>query len=450
MATLTRQGPTGRRSRWPSLRTADRPTYSASVARDQEHVERRNEVRRALWVTEEVPDRELGGGNIRQAHLLAALADRVETHLLLVGRLHDQTVRRSLAGLTELPAHPYRPPASTLARRARDLWLAVGEHGPAEVAATRVARKRLRPAVGALAGGFDLVVVNQQTLAPLLPGTRAGRWAIHLHHASADKARQEQPLAAGRRQRWLLEREEAKARRLEDWAVGSYDVVVTVSDGDAATLTGPDRQGARGRVVVAPNGVDVDRYVPTPLPEDPRLLLAASLDYRPNVDGALWFCDQVLPLVQAEVDEVRLDLVGRRPVPEVRALADRVGVAVHPDVASMVPWLTRSRVALVPLRVGTGTRLKALEAMAAGRPVVGTGIGLGGLGLVDGTHASIADDPQAMAAAIVALVRDREGALRLARAGRELVQRRFRWDRIGSELAGALVEAGQRQATGAR
>lgn len=395
---------------------------------------------RVLWVTDEVPDRALGGGNIRQAHLLAALADRVETHLLLAGSLGDDLAREAVAGVTEVPASPSRPPITLPRRRLQDLWLALGHPGPAEAFVSRASRRHLASALRTLAEDFDVVVVNHQGLSPLLPPIHRGLWVASLFHVSADKARQELPLAAGRRQRWLLEREALKARRLEDWIVSHYDAVVAVSQDDAAMLAGPGHGRAGGRVIVAPNGVDTDRYVPTPLPAAPRILMAASLAYRPNVDGALWFCERVLPRIHADVPGATLDIVGRLPVREVRDLAAGPGVDVHADVPSMVPWLARARVAVVPLRVGTGTRLKALEAMAAGRPLVGTTIGLSGLGLVDGIHARITDDPGAMAAAIVELLRRDELASRQVSLARALVERDYRWDRIGSEFARALLE----------
>jgi glycosyltransferase involved in cell wall biosynthesis len=97
-------------------------------------------------------------------------------------------------------------------------------------------------------------------------------------------------------------------------------------------------------------------------------------------------------------------------------------------------------VAVVPLRIGSGSRLKALEAMAAGRPVVGTTIGLGGLDLLHGRDALVADRPVQLAEAIVRCLEDRALAARLAASGRRLVEQRYSWSRIGADYA-ALLEA---------
>jgi glycosyltransferase involved in cell wall biosynthesis len=106
----------------------------------------------------------------------------------------------------------------------------------------------------------------------------------------------------------------------------------------------------------------------------------------------------------------------------------------------MVPYLQSTRVVLVPLRVGTGTRLKALEGMAAGRPVVGTSIGLEGIGIVDGVHALVADDASAFAQAVVRALRDDDLARSLSRAGREHVEEQFGWDRIGARFVATVAE----------
>ena len=113
---------------------------------------------------------------------------------------------------------------------------------------------------------------------------------------------------------------------------------------------------------------------------------------------------------------------------------------MHPDVPDVAPFLERARVTLVPLRIGTGSRLKALEAMAAGRPVAGTSIGLGGLDVEPGREALVADDPAELARAVVQCLTDDELAGRLAAHGRELVERRYSWSTIGADYA-ELLEA---------
>jgi glycosyltransferase involved in cell wall biosynthesis len=130
----------------------------------------------------------------------------------------------------------------------------------------------------------------------------------------------------------------------------------------------------------------------------------------------------------------------------VDALARLPGVALHADVPTVVPWLERARAAVVPLRIGSGTRLKALEAMAAGRPVVGTSVGLEGLGIEAGTHAVVTDDPSSFAAGVVQVLIDDDLAQRLARTGADHARRNFAWDAIGRRFVDVLLNVDQRQA----
>jgi polysaccharide biosynthesis protein PslH len=396
-------------------------------------------VRRALWVTTEPPDRNLGGGSIREAHLLEALANAVDTHLLFAGRLEDERTRAALAGITEvdLPARP--PPSTRTRRRLDDLRRVLVERQPADVVENRPRLRGLADQLRAL-GQFDLVCVEHDRIGPLVAqrGTTGGRWALTLQNLASERKRHELALARTRRQRWLYRRELADARRFEAAMADAYDAVFVPSDADATAL-------GRGAVIV-PNGVDTDRFRPTQLPDAPVLVCTGTLSWGPNIDGLVWFCTTVLPLVRERVPDVRLDIVGRQPLPEVEALGRLPGIAVHADVPSVVPWLERSRVAVVPLRIGSGTRLKALEAMAAGRPVAGTTVGLEGLGIEAGVHAVVADDPSSLAARVVRLLVDDEFAERLARVGADHARGNFAWDTIGRRFVDALLHLDQRQA----
>jgi glycosyltransferase involved in cell wall biosynthesis len=381
-----------------------------------------------VWVREEPPDRNLGGGSIRAAHLVTALAARVPTALVLGGHLQDEETRAALVSVQEVPVT--RPVSRNKTEaRIRDLTMAFGA-GPREVYENRRTRRLLRPFVQPWADRARIVITSHQSLMPMLVPKRTGFWYTEIQHVSAEMSRQSRVMFTGRRQQWLVDRETAQAARLEEWAVRNYDGVIACAEEDIRLLSVP-----AGKVVLAPNGVDVDRYRATPLPSAPNIILPASLNYLPNVDGAIWFCDNVWDRVRHAVPDAHLDLVGRLPVPQVRALGERPGVAVQADVPSMAPWLEQSRLVVVPLRVGTGSRLKVVEAMASGRAVVGTSIGLDGLGLVDGEHALFADEPAAMADAIVRLLRDDAESARLAKSGRELVEGRFRWDRIADKFA---------------
>lgn len=390
---------------------------------------------RVLWATDEAPDRAGGGGGIRGAHLLEALASRAPTDLLLLGRTHDPRVRAAVSSIDERPSPPVRQLPSAV-RRPVSLALAAAGRMPYELALLGRRRNRLRSALEERAERYDLVVMQHEAMAPALPRRRAGTWVLELHHVLSQMFEQQAATVSGRRA-WLHRRDALAATRVEHWACDAFDTIVTCSDVDAAVVQA--NSSRRVDIVVAPNGVDLDAHRPTPLPPTPRIALPATLDYGPNVDGARWFADEVLPRVRDGCPDVEFDIVGRRPLPAVRALAARPGVAVHGDVPSMAPWIERARVVVVPLRIGTGSRLKALEAMAAGRPVVGTTIGMEGIDVEAGVHAEVTDDPVAMAAAVLRVLDDDGRAGALAAAGRALVEDRYGWDRIGARYADELL-----------
>ncbi len=394
---------------------------------------------RALWVTTEPPDRNLGGGSIREAYLVEALAREVDTELLLAGRLHDERTRAALAGITEIDAPLPPPPGHRTRRRAEDLRRVLVEREPAAVVENRPRARALTAHLPSL-GRFDLVCVEHDRLGPLIGhrNVTGGQWTLTLHNLPSERKRHELTLATTRRQRWLYRREIADARRFEADMIARYDAVFVSSDSDAAALA--------ANAVVVPNGVDTERFAPTPLRREPVLVFTGTLSWGPNIDGLQWFCREVLPRVRAAVPSVRLDIVGLDPLPEVSALTHVPGVQLHSNVPSVVPWLERARAAVVPLRIGSGTRLKALEAMAAGRPVVGTSLGLEGLGIERGVHALVADDPSAFAAAVAEVLNDDDVAARLATAGAEHARAHFSWDAIGRRYVDALLALVQRQA----
>ena len=147
------------------------------------------------------------------------------------------------------------------------------------------------------------------------------------------------------------------------------------------------------------------------------------MDYSANVDAAVWFVNDIWPELPPN-SALTFSIVGRDPKPEVRALAgDRVRVTgTVPDVR---PYYAGALAAVVPLRIGSGTRLKILEAMAAGIPVISTRLGAEGLDLEDGTHLLLADSAGEMIAAVSRLAASPELWLRLSRSGREVVSRLY-------------------------
>jgi glycosyltransferase involved in cell wall biosynthesis len=157
------------------------------------------------------------------------------------------------------------------------------------------------------------------------------------------------------------------------------------------------------------------------------------MGYEPNDDAAQYFCRDILPVIRRTVPAVELWIVGRDPSSAVRALASDT-VHVTGRVDDVVPYYQRSAVAIVPLRAGGGTRLKILEAMALGRPVVTTSIGCEGLDVRDNDHVVTADTAESFAARTVQLLNSAELRQAIAARARELVVTQYDWDAIAGQL----------------
>jgi sugar transferase (PEP-CTERM/EpsH1 system associated) len=219
-----------------------------------------------------------------------------------------------------------------------------------------------------------------------------------------------------------------------------FDCCTTVSEVDRRLLVAAN---PRLQVDVVPNGVDTQRNQPLAMEgTQPALLLIGNMSYAPCADGALWFCDQILPHIRRELSEVEVWIVGISPPPEVIRLGGD-GVHVTGRVEDVVPYYRRSTVSVVPLRAGGGTRLKILEAMALGRPVVSTSIGCEGLDVVDGQHLLIADDPERFAEKTVRLLKDRALYQRIVAEARQLAVTRYDWDVIAGQLLDVYSKAVQ-------
>jgi polysaccharide biosynthesis protein PslH len=389
-------------------------------------------MRTVLWVTAIEPSLDSGGGGqIRQGHLIDALADRFDVRLLLAGKLTDARLRQRLQSVREVPEGPARDPTGRLHRRLRSIRWEVLQRQSEEIARQGRIRAALASAIADMPSS-DVVCIEYIGLAPLLPRRRDCPWAITLHNLPSQMAQHSAAIAPGSRQRLMLGLEERNARRVEQWAARAYDLVVAVSSDDAADLPG----GA----VVVPNGVDTDRFTASPVPAARRIVFTGSLHTLPNRDGIEWFCRAVWPRIRSRAPDATLDIVGSRPSAEVLALGKADGVAVYADVPDVLPYLQRARAAVVPLRIGSGSRLKALEAMAAGRPVIGTTIGLGGLELVPGENVLVADDEATFAEHVTRCLDDLELARALGSRARTDVEDRYSWRRIGADYATLLED----------
>jgi glycosyltransferase involved in cell wall biosynthesis len=223
-------------------------------------------------------------------------------------------------------------------------------------------------------------------------------------------------------------------RRYERRACLVADRVVAVSETDAGALRAlvPDLNP-----IVVPNGVDMDFYSEpvSPLasgsgPTQKDLVFTAKMDFRPNVDAVLWFADKVLPRILVQSPETRFWVVGKDPHPRLAPLAENPAVVVTGWVEDVRPYIAAAGLYVIPLRIGGGTRLKVLEAMAMGQAIATTSLGCEGFDLVDDQEVAIADGPEEFAATVVGLLYDSERRQRLGRAAHHFAGSRYDWRNI--------------------
>lgn len=228
---------------------------------------------------------------------------------------------------------------------------------------------------------------------------------------------------------WTQQRAFERYERLTN---PQFDIVTCASEIDRQTF---QRTNAAGRFEIIPNGVDVEDYQPAyDSEEDAHLIYIGSMDWYPNEDAVAFFADEVLPKIHEKLPDVQFSAVGGNPSPRLQKLAARSQILVTGRVPEIKPYFARATVFVVPLRIGSGTRLKILEALAMGKAVVSTTVGAEGLNLVDGEEILIADEPIAFAEAVLRLLTDASLRRKIGENGRARVERDYDWRRIGEKL----------------
>lgn len=231
--------------------------------------------------------------------------------------------------------------------------------------------------------------------------------------------------------RWYIREQYRKVKRFEHAALNWVDGAVAVSDLDCARLA---RECPSLPLTVVPNGVDLDYFRPSPPAASRHLVFTGSMDWRPNQDAARYFVGHILPLLHQRRPDLECTFVGRCPPEDIRVLADKLGVHITGTVDDVRPYVERAAVYVVPVRIGGGSRLKILEAMAMGRPVVSTTVGAEGLDVVHDQHVLLADDPKTFADSVLRLLGDPEMCKKLAANGRSLVEQNYGWDALAKRF----------------
>lgn len=280
---------------------------------------------------------------------------------------------------------------------------------------------------------IELIHAFDEEVAQFIPEEVPCPWVADPGDAMALHAlrRAQHSAAAADRLHWRLQA--WRLRHYERDMVRRADATVFVSPVDAALYV---RNGTRSRVHVIPNGVDTDgvspslTHVPCPTSHVPALLFTGHMSYGPNVDAAQYLCDEILPLIRAQVPDVVCIIAGADPTDEVCARHDGRSVIVTGVVEDLRPYFEQATVSVCPMRLGAGVKNKLLEAMAMGKAIVTTRLATDGLNVHDGVHLRIAGNTADTARVLIELLRDAEQCRRLGAAARAYVETHHQWDRV--------------------
>ncbi len=234
-----------------------------------------------------------------------------------------------------------------------------------------------------------------------------------------------------------------KVERFERNCFGWADGATAVSSREADQIA---EFGVSYPVELIENGVDIEYYTPGGDKVDEKtLVFTGSMDWRPNGDAAVYFADKILPLIKMKIPGIKFFIVGRYPSKKIVDLGRIEGVTVTGTVDDVRSYIAGAAVYVVPLRIGGGSRLKILEALAMRKAIVSTSVGAEGLLVENGNNIIIQDDPDRFAEAVIELLGDSALRDKIGASGRSLVENHYRWEKLGERYQGYLQSVADRK-----
>jgi len=232
--------------------------------------------------------------------------------------------------------------------------------------------------------------------------------------------------------KWYIKRQMLKVAGFEKAAFGWADGATAVSAIEAEEIRAYKQTL---KVETVENGVDLEYFRPdTNKKVKKELSFVGSMNWRPNQDAIQYFAEEIFPLVREKEKDIVATFVGQDPPPHIRKLDSIPGIKIIGQVDDVRPYVHRAAVYIVPLRIGGGTRLKIIEALAMGKAVVSTRVGAEGLNVIDGQEIILADKPEEFAEKISILQQDEQLRNRLGVAGRKLVEAQYGWEKQAEKL----------------
>lgn len=409
--------------------------------KDSESVDARGIRPRILFLCQTLPYPPDGGVNIRAFHLLRILASRYEVTALCFyregTRKSPDAIREGISGLSRFAHRVEAFPIPQERSRVRWVWdhLRSVVSGRVYTAFTHDSapfQRRLNELLES--EEFDLAHVDSLDLSWYLPALRDLPVVVDHHNVESQLLHRRAQTESNPLRRHYIGHQSRLMQKEEVTWCPKVALNLAVSEEDGAQLRS---QSPSANVIVVPNGVDTDTFVPGSGPEE-GIVFVGGHTWFPNRDGMGYFADSILPLIRKELPEITVTWVGRAPPELVEHYREQHGIQLTGYVDDIRPYVQGAACFIVPLRVGGGTRLKILDAWAMGKAVVSTSQGAEGLDARDGWNILIRDDPAEFATAVIESVQDPALRSRLGSAGRDTVLASYSWDIIGDALHSEL------------
>jgi sugar transferase (PEP-CTERM/EpsH1 system associated) len=371
------------------------------------------------------------GAKLRNYHLARVLSQKFRMTLLAFAR--EETSSPELKNVYERIEIVKRDDGYSFRR------VLQGATGSTPLPLLSYTTEEMKQALGALLNEqeFDLVQVESIHLMNYLPTIRAAHThplvVCDWHNVESELMRQYSERDKSFARRTYARRTARLMNEAEKRALDQFDAHIVVSEEDGERLR---QMNSSAQISIIENGVDVTYYAKAQSSAARnRIVFVASMDYHANIDAAINFARNVWPIVHRKKPELVFTIVGRDPAAAVRQLSSITGIEVTGSVKDVRPYYLEAIVAVVPLRVGGGSRLKILEAMAAGVPVVSTQLGAEGLKVRDGENILLADNDRELAEKIVNVIDNEHLRAEIIGAARALTADRYDWSKLGASLA---------------
>jgi len=394
-----------------------------------------------LWVKVDFLHPTERGGQIRTLEMLRRLHRRHEIHYVGFTQpgMEEGPRRASEYSSYAYPIRHNVPPRRSLGFARQ---LAGSLFSPLPLSVSRYRSREMERKVGELVAqhNFDCVVCDFVFPAQNVPNL--DRSVLFQHNVETVIWQRHSQNARNWAERAFFRGQARRMFRYENATCHKAGHIITVSDTDSQTTR--ELFGLSRNVSVIPTGVDCDYFAPNANAAPYRdLIFVGAMNWIPNIDGIRYFVEHIWPRLRLAHPGCTLGIVGRAPTPEIRRLADAdPSIHVTGTVADVRPYLWGSKVSIVPLRIGGGTRLKIYEAMAAGVPVVSTAVGAEGLPVRHPDQIRLAERPENFADECSRLLADDAGRRQLGSAAREWVIAHASWEAAVERFEQILERAG--------